>query len=67
MKLFEPNRRNRDRSVLCQSVGVGRGKGRGRERDGWIALLTNIEGNNEKESKSVVKVSGKLFEIYYER
>lgn len=35
--------------------------------DGWIALLTNIEGNNEKESKSVVKVSGKLFEIYYGR
>lgn len=66
MKLFEPNRRNRDRSVLCQSVGVGRG-GEGERRDGWIALLTNIEGNNEKESKSVVKVSGKLFEIYYER
>lgn len=66
MKLFEPNRRNRDRSVLCQSVGVERGGERGR-RNGWIALLTNIEGNNEKESKSVVKVSGKLFEIYYER
>lgn len=65
MKLFEPNCRNRDRSVLCQSVGAER-EGDGR-RDGWIALLTNIEGNNEKESKSVVKVSGKLFEIYYER